>query len=166
MSVQLENLARRVAALESRLAAEEADKKEDKKEDSAEDKEASERLALASQIEALESRLAADDEKEEKQDEKDDEKKASLTDPNGVEEDITLDRFTEVEDLEHGTELSDGLPLDVAPTEYVARLKSASSRLDAVASYLEKTGRTTMALRIDKVADAIDARVASIEAKA
>jgi hypothetical protein len=165
MSLEIEKLVRRVAALESRLAAEgdkKEDKKEEKEEDSAEEKEASERQALAAQIEALESRIAADD-AEEDDEEKDDEKTASLVDPNGVEEQITLDRFTEVEDLEHGTELSDGLPLDVAPTGYVARLKNASTRLDAVANYLEKTGRAKMALRIDKVADSIDARLASIE---
>ena len=55
--------------------------------------------------------------------------------------------------------------LDAAPTGYVARLKSASARLDVVAGYLEKSGRTAMALRIDKIADSIDARVAKFESK-
>lgn len=169
MSVDIEKMASRLAALEARFAAEES--KDDKKDD-ADKKEASERMAIASEIAALERRLAAEDDEEEfeakkaadeKDDEKVDEKKASLVDPNGVEEQITQKRFTEVEDLEHGTELTtDDTTLDAAPTEYVARMKNASSRLDAVATYLEKTGRTAMALRLDKIADSIDARVAKI----
>lgn len=103
-----------------------------------------------------------DDEKKASDDaDKDDEKTASLVDPNGVEERITQKYLTEVQDLEHGTELATGKSmLDVAPTEYVARLKNASERLDAVANYLEKHGRTAMAMRLDKIADTIDARVA------
>jgi hypothetical protein len=38
-------------------------------------------------------------------------------------------------------------------------LKSASARLDKVAEYLEKNGRRELAFRIDKIADAIDAKV-------
>lgn len=168
MSVDIEKMASRLAALEARFAAEES--KDDKKDD-ADKKEASERMAIASEIAALERRLAAEDDEEkfedkkasDEKDEKVDEKKASLVDPNGVEEQITQKRFTEVEDLEHGTELTtDDTTLDAAPTEYVARMKNASSRLDAVATYLEKTGRTAMALRLDKIADSIDARVAKI----
>ena len=166
----IDRLAQRVAALEKRVdfggIVDNADRKE-----------ASERDFLASEIEALEGRLAAaineedveekgssDEEKEVKaeDDKKDDEKKASIVDPNGVEEDISQDYLHEVEDLEHGTELATGdSALDVAPTEFVARMKNASARLDAVADYLEKTGRTAMALRIDKIADAIDSRIAS-----
>lgn len=185
MSMEIEKLAARVAALECRVAVKAPkkaeDKTEEKVEDKAEKKEAGERETLAAEIEALERKLsgstlpdvtvadvqprtAADEEKEE--DKKDDEKKASLVDPSGVEEQITQKRFTEVEDLEHGTELATGdSVLDVAPTEYVARLKNASSRLDAVAEYLEKTGRQNMALRIDRIADSIDARVAKITTK-
>lgn len=170
MSIDITNLAKRVAALESRIAA------SDKKEDSAEEvdtKEASERQVLAAQIEALELKLNAaddaddkDDEDDEKVEDKADEKKASLVDPDGVEEGITQKYLTEVEDLEHGTELAtNDSTLDAAPTGYVARLKSASARLDVVAEYLEKSGRTAMALRIDKIADSIDARVAKFESK-
>lgn len=160
---EFDALVARVAALEKRVGSEELVAPEDKKE-------ASQRDLLASEIAALEKRLAADKEDDGKEksatekedDKKEDEKKASIVDPNGVEEEITQDRFTEVEDLEHGTELSTGdSMLDVAPTEFVARMKNASSRLDAVADYLEKTGRTAMALRIDKIADAIDSRIAS-----
>lgn len=50
--------------------------------------------------------------------------------------------------------------LDAAPTGYVARLMSASRRLDRVADELEKQGNKKMAFRIDKIADAIDARIA------
>lgn len=50
--------------------------------------------------------------------------------------------------------------LETAPTGYTARLKKASERLDRVADELEKQGNKEMALRIDKIADAIDARIA------
>jgi BMFP domain-containing protein YqiC len=163
MSIDIEKLAQRVAALESRIAVDEP-KKDEEKDD--EKKEAGQRETLAAEIEALESRLnvtAAD----EKDDEKDDEKKASLVDPNGVEEQISQKSLTEVEDLEHGTELATGdSMLDVAPTEYVARMKSASARLDKVADYLEKSGRVQLAGRVDKIADAIDAKVAKVVSKA
>lgn len=169
MSIDIATLAKRVAALESRIA---ADKKEDESADEADKKEASERQVLAAQIEALELKLNAaddsdaDDKADEKVEDKADEKKASLVDPDGVEEEITQKYLTEVEDLEHGTELAtNDSTLDAAPTGYVARLKSASARLDVVAGYLEKSGRTAMALRIDKIADSIDARVAKFESK-
>lgn len=184
MKIDIDKMAARIAAVvrESIAAEEKPEEKSDeakkaadeKIEDKGEKKEASERETLAAEITALEQRLnvadvkASDDKDEDdKKDEKpaEEAKKASLVDPSGVEEKITQKRFTEVENLEHGTELSDGLPLDVAPTGYVARMKSASARLDAVAAYMEKTGRTAMALRIDKIADAIDARVAAIEQK-
>lgn len=189
MGIDYDKMAARIAAVvresiaaEDKPADKPADKVDEKKaadekpaekaEDKGDKKEASERELLAAEITALEQRLnvadvkpsTASDDKDE-DDKKDEAKKASLVDPSGVEEKITQKRFTEVEDLEHGTELSEGLPLDVAPTGYVAKMKSASSRLDAVASYLEKTGRTAMAMRIDKIADAIDTRVAAIEQK-
>jgi hypothetical protein len=168
MSIDITNLAKRVAALESRIAA--SDKKEEDSAEEVDTKEASERQVLAAQIEALELKLNAaddaDDEDDEKVEDKADEKKASLVDPDGVEEQITQKYLTEVEDLEHGTELAtNDSTLDAAPTGYVARLKSASARLDVVAEYLEKSGRTAMALRIDKIADSIDARVAKFESK-
>ena len=155
---EIEKLNQRIAALESRIASAD-DKKDD---DKVEKKEASEREVLASEIAALERKLGAEecDEKDEK---KDDEKTASLTDPNGVEEQITQKRFTEVEDLEHGTELTtEDSTLDAAPTGYVARLKQASARLDVVATYLEKSGRKELAFRVDKIADAIDQRLNSL----
>ena len=176
MSIDVEKLAHRVAALEQQLAADEGEK------DDGDKKEASERETLAAEIEALEHKLQAENgeelppvtvedvlvetaaEKTGSDDEDKDDKTASLVDPNGVEEQITQKYLTEVEDLEHGTELATGdSMLDVAPTEYVARLKNASSRLDRVAEYLEKTGRQQMALRIDQIADAIDQRVAKVE---
>ena len=83
----------------------------------------------------------------------------------GIEDEITQDSLQEVEEEAHGTELTTGNSmLDVAPTkrqaakEYVARLVKASTRLDRVASYLEKQGRIELAGRIDKIADAIDVR--------
>ena len=173
MSVDVNKMALRIAALEARLGATDEVKKDE--EVPAEKKEASERETLASEIQALEKKLnatddhprtAADEEDDKKVDEKKEEKKASLVDQNGVEEQITQKKFTEVENLEHGTELAtEPTTLDAAPTGYVARLKNASARLDAVAEYLEKTGRTQMALRIDRIADVIDSRVAKITVK-
>jgi hypothetical protein len=175
----IDRLAQRVAALEKRVGSEELIDKKDRNENQT----ASTRDVLASEIEALEKRLLAEDEEEKEeapdvkveeveakkssdekdlpQDEDKTEKKASIVDPSGIEESITQDYLTEVEDLAHGEELTTGdSVLDVAPTGYTARLKNASARLDKVASYLEKTGRTEMALRIDKIADAVDARIA------
>ena len=164
MSIDVEKLAARVAALEHQCLVAADDKADEKDDAKAEEKKASgEREALASEISALERRLGAVVDEEDEEAEGKDGKKASLDDPNGVEEQITQKRFTEVEDLEHGSELATGdSTLDVAPTEYVARLKSASSRLDAVADYLQSTGRSAMAFRVDKIADAIDARVAKV----
>ena len=54
--------------------------------------------------------------------------------------------------------------LDAAPTGYVARLKSASMRLDRVAGYLEQQGSKKLAFRIDQISDAIDARIRKEEA--
>lgn len=153
---EMELLKQRIAALESTLAAKKAEDKEEETEDT----------KLAAEIRALEARLASDDDDEDEdddeEDEKAEEKKASEVDPKGIEEEITQDRFTEVERLEHGTELADGPSIGaVAPTksEYVARLKQASVRLDKVAEYLENNGRRALAFRIDKIADAIDARI-------
>jgi hypothetical protein len=90
------------------------------------------------------------------------EKEASESRP-GIEDQITQDYLSEVVDLRHGEELdTDASMLDTARNgseEAVVRLKSASARLDKVATYLEKNGRTKLALHIDKIADAIDARI-------
>jgi len=78
----------------------------------------------------------------------------------GIEDEITQDKFREVEDTRHGTELSSGPTMrSVAPTNYTARLMQASARLDKVAEYLEKKGRNQLAFRIDKIADAIDSHL-------
>jgi hypothetical protein len=78
----------------------------------------------------------------------------------GIEDEITQDKFREVEDTRHGTELSSGPTMrSVAPTNYTARLMQASARLDKVAEYLEKHGRNQLAFRIDKIADAIDSHL-------
>ena len=78
----------------------------------------------------------------------------------GIEDEITQDKFREVEDTRHGTELSSGPTMrSVAPTNYTARLMQASVRLDKVAEYLEKNGRNQLAFRIDKIADAIDSHL-------
>jgi len=90
---------------------------------------------------------------------------ASETSP-GVEDRITQDYLSDVQGERHGEELAtDDSILDAAPTaykaseEYVSHLQRASARLDKVASYLEKEGRIELAERIDRIADAIDARI-------
>lgn len=87
---------------------------------------------------------------------------ASEVDPSGVEERISQDYLDAVEEVAHGTELATAPSISkVAPTKskYASRLKSASMRLDRVAEYLEKNGRKDLALRIDKIADAVDERI-------
>jgi hypothetical protein len=164
----------RVAALEARFAADEKKVDEVKKEE--EGKTARESLlAEINQLDSvIASKLAADEKKEEDKEEvvaskelaDKFNKKGSLVDPSGIEEQITQDKFHAVEDLEHGTELAtDKTTLEAAPTGYVANLKQASERLDKVAAYLEKHGRVKEAFRIDKIADAIDQRIATIEKK-
>jgi len=156
----MSRLEQRVATLEAALKGKRAADA-----DEGDEKEAS----LKADIVAMERKLAGADEAD-KEDEKkaaeadkeDDGKKASEVDPDGIEEQITQDRFTEVEKITHGTELTTGPSMGaVAPTrsEYVARLKSASVRLDKVAEYLEKHGRRELAFRIDKIADAIDEKI-------
>lgn len=78
----------------------------------------------------------------------------------GVEEDITQEYLSDVleEERDPATIDTDESMQEVAAS-YVARLKSASVRLDRVANYLEQQGRKKLAFRIDKIADAIDARI-------
>jgi hypothetical protein len=137
-----EELMAKIASLEQRLDASEP------------------RNTLASEIEALEQKIAAMD------DDKDDEKKASLVDPSGIEEECNQDRFHTVERITHGEELTDadsmeavGRKVGRSTTASVSMLKQASVRLDKVAEYLEKCGNTKLALQIDKIADAVDARI-------
>jgi hypothetical protein len=91
--------------------------------------------------------------------------KASEVDPSGVEESITQDGLSAVAELENKAGLAtDGSMQEaaggkVASAGYVARLRSASARLDRVATYLEQSGKKALALRVDKIADAIDARI-------
>jgi hypothetical protein len=75
----------------------------------------------------------------------------------GIEDEITQDKFTEVERTRPSAPQTSGPSMrSVAPTNYTARLMQASARLDRVADYLEKNGRNQLAFRIDKIADAID----------
>ena len=89
-----------------------------------------------------------------------DEKESSLTRP-GIEDQIIQDYLDSVAELRPGAAELETAPsmLSVAPTEYTARLKKASARLDHVAAYLEKNGRIELAFRIDKISDAIEARI-------
>ena len=170
-----EALLKRVAALEEQLGTSQTASKDDS------------RKSLAAEIESLEKRLACymDDDMGEPalddlepalgMDEEDVEPfMASLADPSGVEEEITQDRFSEVESERHGEELASAdSMLDVGrqvgrktvASDYVARLVKASDRLDKVAEYLEKNGRKTLALKVDKIADAIDARINTIKGR-
>jgi hypothetical protein len=79
----------------------------------------------------------------------------------GIEDEITQDRFTEVEEEEHGKELTTApTTLDLEkPGSDLVRWKRASARLDRVAAYLEKHNELRLALRIDQISDAIDAAV-------
>jgi len=84
----------------------------------------------------------------------------------GVEDEITQDYLSDVEDEEHGTELATD-PTTLAVGEKVgdgskpmlARWKRASARLDRVSDYLEKHGQERLALRIDQIADRVDAAI-------
>lgn len=120
------------------------------------------RTTLASEIASLEQKIAAMD----ADDVKEDDKTASLVDPSGIEEECNQDRFHTVEHITHGEELVDadsmeavGRQVGRGTTASVDMLKQASVRLDRVAEYLEKCGNTKLALQIDKIADAVDARI-------
>lgn len=108
-----------------------------------------------------------DDEESDEEDESDDESVvASEVDPDGIEEQITQDYLRAVQSLRHGEQLTSGPSMgSVAPTrsEYVAKLRSVSARLDRVATILEKEGRKQLAFRVDKVADAVDARIRQLQ---
>ena len=143
------------------------------------------RNTLAAEIEAVEKRIEAmsakADEKEEEpemdkaasddedEDDKGEEATCASEQAPGIEDEITQDKFSEVEGEEHGEELATADSMEevgrqvgrktVASDEYVARMKKASERLDRVAEYLEKHGRRELAFRIDKIADAIDSRI-------
>jgi hypothetical protein len=102
---------------------------------------------------------------------------ASVADPSGIEEEITDDRFSEMERLLNDESIVDEEhTFNVAPTDlrHTAGLKQASTRLDKLASYIENQvvehGENKqwlkVALRIDKMADGIDSRIkAAQEAK-
>jgi hypothetical protein len=167
-----ETLASAIEALEKQLSADddeddedddvvEAKKGADEKDEKAEEKKAEDKPAEEKKDEKKAGEVPPEF-KEQQQKMKDKaEKKASEVSP-GIEDESTTDKFREVERLQHGTELAtDTGMLQVAPTrsEYQARLKLASARLDNVAEYLERHGRRELAFRIDKIADAIDVKV-------
>jgi hypothetical protein len=82
---------------------------------------------------------------------------ASETAP-GIEDEITQDRLSEVED-EVGAEnipTEDSTKDVVASQAYAARLAEASARLDRVASFVEKQGNKRLAYRLDRLADIVD----------
>lgn len=73
-----------------------------------------------------------------------------------VEDDITQDSLTEVED-EAGSKV-DTEPDTKSVVSFESRIDEATKRLDRVATYLEKQGRKDLALKIDKLSDALDAQ--------
>lgn len=85
----------------------------------------------------------------------------------GAEDEIDQDYLDDVlkEEKDPASIVTDPSMLDAAPTGYVARLKSASARLDRVADYCEKQGRNKLAFEIDQISDAIDARIKKEEAR-
>lgn len=78
----------------------------------------------------------------------------------GIENEITQDKFHQMEELRHGQELTS------APAMlYVVQLKKANVALDKIASELEQKGQKRQAFEIDKIADEIDQEVARLEDK-
>jgi len=69
----------------------------------------------------------------------------------GVEDQITQDYLDEVEEAA-GSKVKTVEPKNA----FVARVKVATQRLDRVADYLEKKGDKRLALRIDRLSDALD----------
>lgn len=109
---------------------------------------------LAAEIEEMDKMLAGDDEDEE-------EVEASEETP-GIEDEIsdTNDQVSVVFDPNAPGEQ----PIDVAKTasskkRYASIIKEATARLDRVASYLEKSGKKQLAYRLDKVSDALEAKL-------
>jgi hypothetical protein len=100
-------------------------------------------------------------------------KTASEADKGGVEESITQDKFHAVDDLRKskGEQPQDANhALDVAPTGFAIgkkyagmQLREAVERLDRVANHCESTGNVKLAYALDKIADALESKVASIE---
>lgn len=125
-------------------------------------------VAAEPTLDELETTLGMDD------DDEDDGVVASLKDPSGIEEQITQDKFSEVESERHGEELASADSMlavgrevgrKTVASDSVARLMKASERLDKVAAYLEKHGRNNLAFKIDKIADAIDAKINTIKGR-
>jgi hypothetical protein len=82
----------------------------------------------------------------------------------GIEDEITQDRFSEVEEEAHGKELAtDESMHDAATASDIRRWKRASARLDRVADYLEKHGEVRLAFRVDKLAEAVDEAITEQE---
>jgi len=75
----------------------------------------------------------------------------------GVEDEITQDSLTEVED-EAGSTVDTEPDTTSVVSSHRARKKQAARRLDRVAQYLEENGRKDLALRIDRLSDSLDNR--------
>lgn len=121
--------------------------------------------------------IMSDDKKmdEPKADDKMDEKKASAKtadegQPQGeIEEQIENDHNQVVEEFDPNMEADNILPhaekkqMASTKTRQAAIYTEATKRLDRVASYLEKHGRKQLAFRIDKVSDALTAKLNSLK---
>jgi hypothetical protein len=128
--------------------------------DDADDAEKTARTAAEDDEEAFE---ASDDDDADDEEGDDDDAPEAITsseEEKDIEDEITQDKFKEVERTRPaGPATSGPSMLSVAPTKYTARLQQASVRLDRVAAYLEKHGKVKLAFRIDKIADAIDTQL-------
>lgn len=156
-----EKLAGEIDEMEKRLAADDCDDDDDK--------EGEEEMTLASDDDEAndddddDDLVASDDD-----DDDDDDAEAcvaSETAP-GVEDRISQEYLKAMEELRGKAQTADAPKMiPVAPTrsEYKQRLVSASQRLDKVASYLEADGKTELAMRVDRVSDAIDAKLAALD---
>jgi len=81
----------------------------------------------------------------------------------GVEDEITQDYLSDVVNLMGKGDLATEPSMEDAARDAsmtsVDFLKRASARLDRVSNYLEKNGQVKIAFRLDKMADAVDARI-------
>lgn len=97
-----------------------------------------------------------DDDEDEDGDEDEDEKEASEERP-GIEDRIKQPFESLAEELGVEDIGQFGLETVKDQTTYASRLQEASARLDRVANYFETQGHADLALRIDKISDAVDA---------
>jgi len=172
LRAEIDRLSAKLASMEGQPATKEASEKTAGKTLLAEIDDLEEQIAGmyaadedADETEEVDTDVTADDDDDDDDDDGDDVEDIEEVDTEvtsseeapGIEDEITQDKFTEVERTRPSAPQTSGPSMrSVAPTNYTARLMQASARLDRVADYLEKNGRKQLAFRVDKIADAID----------